>query len=245
MKNQVTWLTLWAAMCMFVLGCVHWINKSVTAMSEKAPVSCPYSIVIDAGHGMPDGGAISCTGKPESEYNLEIARRLQDLIHLLGQETVMVRNTENSVYTGGTTIAQKKRSDLKERVEIVSNAKNPVLISIHQNSFPEEQYKGAVVLYADTSGSQEFGETVQILFNLNLKSSKREAKPAEGIYLMEHIACPGILIECGFLSNPAEEAALQSSEYQKLLACVISSATLKFLEDRQQNMQAICSEGSL
>ena len=90
----------------------------------------------------------------ESSFNLEISLRLNDLFHLLGYETRMIRTTDTSVYTKGDTIAQKKASDLKERVRIVKDTENALLLSIHQNIFPEGKYSGAQVFYADTPGSE-------------------------------------------------------------------------------------------
>ena len=133
-----------------VLLAAHLGSKAVTVLSESSPVLRSCRIVIDAGHGGIDGGATSCSGKRESTYNLEIALRLEDLMHLLGHDTKMIRTTDVSVYTKGETIAQQKNSDLKERVRIVHEAENSLLISIHQNHFSDSKYHGAQVFYADT-----------------------------------------------------------------------------------------------
>lgn len=197
------------------------LNQSVTVFSEsKAPERT--RIAIDAGHGGVDGGATSCTGKLESGYNLEIALRLHDLLRLLGFETVMIRTTDVSVYTEGTTIAAKKVSDLRQRVRIANE--NSLLVSIHQNHFPDGRYHGAVVLYGKQPEGRLLAERLQGLLVEHLNpGSNRRCKPADGVYLMEHIQCPGVLIECGFLSNPLEESKLRSADYQKQLCCVIAS----------------------
>lgn len=120
-------------------------NQTVAVISEMVPMERLHRIVIDPGHGGEDGGAVSCTGKNESMFNLQISLRLNDLLHLLGYDTVMIRTTDTSVYTAGQTIAQKKVSDLKQRVRIVDRTYNPILVSIHQNTFPEGKYSGAQV----------------------------------------------------------------------------------------------------
>ena len=102
------------------LGLTFLGDRAVTAMTETAPIERRRVFVIDAGHGGMDGGATSCTGVLESQINLEIALRLDDLMHLLGHETVMIRTTDKSVYTQGDTIAAQKVSDLKQRVKIVN-----------------------------------------------------------------------------------------------------------------------------
>lgn len=190
-----------------------------------------YKIIVDPGHGGMDGGATSCTGKLESSFNLVIAMRLRDLCHLLGYQTRMTRTTDTSIHTQGQTIAAQKLSDLKERVRIANETPNAVLISIHQNNFTDSRYSGAQVFYGTADGSKLLAESLQSAFVTSLNpGSKRMAKQAEGIYLMEHIQIPGILVECGFLSNPAEEAKLRTAEYQKKLCCVIAASVADFIE---------------
>lgn len=205
-------------------------NKTVEVIAQTAPVERKHCIVIDAGHGGADGGAPSCTGKPESGVNLEIALRLEDLLHLLGYKTVMIRKTDTSVYTKGDTIAQQKVSDLRERVRIVNTARNGILVSIHQNHFAEERYSGAQVFYAATQGSRELAEAMQTAFVSALNpGSHRKAKQSKGVYLMEKITVPGVLVECGFLSNQTEAAMLETPEYQKKICCVIASTLTQYL----------------
>ena len=201
-------------------------------MIESAPINRSYTIVIDAGHGGEDGGAISCTGKSESAFNLEIALRLNDLFRLLGYNTAMIRLSDVSVYTEGETIAQKKISDLKHRVRIVNEIENGLLLSIHQNIFSDSRYSGAQVFYGRENGSEDLAKELQQDFVSVLNSgSHRQAKKSEGIYLMDRIKQPGVLIECGFLSNPEEEARLRSSDYQKKLVCIIASRVSSFLSN--------------
>ena len=205
-------------------------NQAIATISEMVPIERLHRIVIDPGHGGVDGGAVSCSGKSESNFNLQIALRLNDLLHLLGYDTVMIRTTDSSVYTSGQTIAQKKVSDLKQRVRVVDRTQNALLLSIHQNTFPEGQYSGAQVFYAKTPGSKALAEQLQrdLVSCLNPGSS-RKAKQGSGIYLLDKINTAGVLVECGFLSNQQEEAKLQTPDYQKKLCCVISSGMARFL----------------
>ena len=168
----------------------------------------------------------------ESEYNLAISRRLDDLLHLLGYQTLMTRKSDVSIYTTGDTIARKKISDLKERVRIVNETSNALLVSIHQNPFGDSRYSGAQVFYAHTEGSQELGRQLQtqLVSALN-PGSNRKSKPISGVYLMEKISCTGVLIECGFLSNPREETRLRDSDYQKRLCCVIAAVISQHLSN--------------
>ena len=209
---------------------VCWASNTVTVMVENAPVEDRICVVIDAGHGGIDGGATSCTGVLESQINLEIAVRLNDLLRFLGHDTKMVRTTDTSIHTEGNTIAAQKVSDLKQRVKIVNETENAILISIHQNTFQDDRYSGAQVFYGKEADSRELATTLQsaLIRYLNPKS-KRQCKPSDGIYLMQHINRTGVLIECGFLTNPAEEAKLRSQDYQQKLSCVIASVLNRYL----------------
>lgn len=200
-------------------------DRTITTIAQGIPIVRYQTIVIDAGHGGEDGGAVSCTGVPESRINLEIALRLRDLCHLLGYNTCMIRTEDISVYTEGNTLAAKKASDLRQRVRIVNSTNRGVLISIHQNTFSDNRYDGAQVFYAPTEGSKELADLLQsnLIISLN-QNSHRNSKPANNVFLMQHIERTGVLVECGFLSNPEEEARLRDASYQKKLCCVIASS---------------------
>lgn len=207
-----------------VILCQYGSNVA-SVMSEASPIKDRTVMVIDAGHGGVDGGATSCTGILESYTNLEIALKLRDTMHLLGYKTKMIRTTDISVYTEGNSIAAKKVSDLKNRVNITNETDRAILISIHQNTFSDEKYNGAQVFYAGIEESKSIAESLQdALIKYINPGSKRQIKPAKGVYLLEHINKPGILIECGFISNPEEAVKLNDAAYQKKLCCVISAA---------------------
>lgn len=228
--NWVVFLPFYLLIGILFIGIAHGGSKTVTTVIQTQPVSRHNTVIIDAGHGGIDGGATSCTGVLESGINLDIALRLNDLLRLMGHETVMIRSTDTSVHTGGDTIAEKKVSDLKERVRIVNETENAILISIHQNTFSDSRYDGAQVFYAPNDSSRSLAESLQADFISTLNpASKRTCKKADTVYLMQHIQCTGVLVECGFLSNPTEEAKLRNAEYQKQLCCVIASAVSRYV----------------
>lgn len=204
-------------------------SHAVTVMAQNEPITRSHVIVIDAGHGGEDGGATSCTGVLESQLNLQIALRLEKLMHLLGYETKMIRTSDISVYTEGNTIAAKKASDLRNRVKIVNQTENALLLSIHQNLFPDSRYSGAQVFYSKAEASKDLAQMLQSAFVATINpGSNRKSKPSTGVYLMEHIQNPGILVECGFLSNPEEEAKLRTEDYQKQICCVIAGTVAQY-----------------
>lgn len=230
MRKGRGWVLAYTLTIFCALAIVHWGSRAVTAISEHTPLPRSQCIIIDAGHGGIDGGAISCSGKPESQYNLDISLKLRDLLHLLGYQTKMIRTLDESIYTEGKTVAAKKASDLKQRVKIVNETPESLLISIHQNTYPDQRYWGAQVFYSGTAGSRELAVSLQnALANGLSPHTARKCKKASGVYLMDHIKSPGILIECGFISNPKEEKRLADPDYQRRLCTVIAGSLAQFL----------------
>lgn len=220
----VIYLSLFA--CFLIIPLLG--NHAVNTLSESTIIR--PCVIIDAGHGGVDGGAVSCTGVCESQINLQIALKLEDLFHLLGIKTVMIRDTDKSVYTEGDTIAAKKVSDIKERVRIANTTPSAIYLSVHQNHFTDPKYHGAQVFYNTQEGSRELAELLQASVRTHIDPvNKRQIKKASGVYLMEHINCTGVLIECGFLSNPVEEANLRDTEYQKKISCAIAATISQYL----------------
>lgn len=190
-----------------------------------------HTLVIDAGHGGEDGGAVSISGVSESRINLAIARRLELIMGLYGVDTVLLRTEDISLHSeGASTLREKKVSDLHNRVDRVNSIDNAVLISIHQNSYSDSQYRGAQVFFAPTDGSQAFGEYTQevLRVSLNPDNTRLAKQIPDTVYLMNHITCRAILVECGFLSNPEEDQLLQTPGYQLKLASALAGAYLQY-----------------
>ena len=161
-------------------------------------------LILDAGHGGEDGGAVSLNGSPESQINLSIVQRMDGILGLFGQPAILIRNDDRSLHDEtAATLREKKVSDLKNRVSMVEKAGNATLISIHQNSFPEKKYRGSQVFYANTDGSQALAEHIQKAICQTIQQDNtRLAKPIpDQVYLMNHISHRAVLVDCGFLSR--------------------------------------------
>ena len=212
------------------------VQQAVPVTADSAPVQ----IILDAGHGGEDGGASTASGVPESQINLEVALRMEDLFALVGQPVQMVRREDVSIYSAGAqTLSQKKVSDLKNRVEMINDTQNALLISIHQNTYTDSKYHGAQVFYAATADSEALGTHLQaqlaaFLDPANLRKAKEASK---SIYLMQNIQCTGVLVECGFLSNPQEAAKLQEESYQKQLSAVLVGGVAAYLEGKSEESE--------
>ena len=173
----------------------------------------PAQLILDAGHGGEDGGAVSITGMPESQINLAIVKKMDAILGFYGECPILTRDSDRSLHDeGAVTLREKKVSDLKRRTEIVNETEGGVLISIHQNSFQSPKYQGTQVFYGNVYGSQELALHIQEAIRRTIQpDNSREVKEiAENVYLMNHIECPAVLVECGFLTNP-EEAVLSAA----------------------------------
>ena len=142
-RGNIFFLITTSIVLIVLLSSALFINQISTTLAFEEIQTARTVVIIDAGHGGIDGGAVSCTGAYESHINLQIALRLQDMLNLLGMQTKLIRSEDISVYTGGNTIAAKKVSDLKERIRVINNTKNAILLSIHQNYFTDSRYSGA------------------------------------------------------------------------------------------------------
>lgn len=226
-------LLLSALFCCFLAGlaAVLWFGRAPAAPVFAAQEDNPVTVVVDAGHGGEDGGAVSPDGVEESHLNLEIALRVNDLLRFAGQRTRLTRSEDVTTADPDlNTLRQRKVSDLKNRVDLVNATENAVLLSIHQNSLPSSVVThGAQVFWNRQEGAEELAETVQDALNgsVNIRNEKHPKKIPATIYLMKNITSPGIIVECGFLSNPEETLRLQQPEYQRKLAVAIASGYLR------------------
>lgn len=215
-----------------VYGAVYLSMEHNLAVKTAALARQPVTVVVDAGHGGEDGGAVSAAGARESQVNLDISLRLEQLLALCGMKPMMIRSEDCSVYTDGDTVHTRKVSDLKHRAALVNEQQPAILVSIHQNHFDEPKYHGAQVFYSASGRSKELAQSVQSSLRQTLDpDNRREIKKADTVYLLEQTDCTGILVECGFLSNPQEALLLQEPNHQMKIACAIGSALAQFLEE--------------
>ena len=209
-------------------------DSSVTAMYPT-----PFEkqlLILDAGHGGEDGGAVSLSGALESNLNLAVAKRMDGVLGLFGVRTLLLREEDISLHDpGAQTLRQKKSSDLRNRVAMVEAQQNAVLISIHQNSYPDGRYRGAQTFYAPTDGSRILAQTIQqtLCTALDPDNHRIEKQIPDTIYLMNHVTCPAVLVECGFLTHPQEERLLCSGGYQTKLATVLAGGYLQSITQEE------------
>lgn len=201
-------------------------NVSVNSNSEIQQ----KIIVIDAGHGGEDGGAVD-NGILEKNINLSISQKLRDMLTAAGCKVVMTRDTDISIYdSGSSTVREKKVSDMHNRLEIANSSENNILISIHQNKFTEPQYSGTQIFYSPNNPkSAVLAEKIRLsVTGLLQPQNKRELKEENTVYILKNSEVPAVIVECGFLSNAEEAEKLSDNEYQTKMAFAIMCGYLDF-----------------
>ena len=221
MKKGLILVGLTALILMMMAATLAQLNELMQPAMEPVALGRGRALILDAGHGGEDGGAVSITGVPESQINLAIVLKLRDVLGLYGVDPVVLREEDISLHDSEAgTLREKKRSDLKNRVALVEEVEGGTLLSIHQNTYPGSRYHGTHVFYAPTEGSQKLAEHFQNSIKIALQPDNERAvkQIPDTVYIMNHVTCPAILIECGFLTNPGEE------DYQRKLSAVIAAA---------------------
>lgn len=186
------------------------------------------TLVIDAGHGGIDGGAVGADGSRESDINLAIALRLQAVSAFCGQSAVMTRTDDSR---GADALSYSEHEELVYRTQVVNATPNAVLLSIHQNCYPTAQPSGAQVLYSSNGKSEDFGRLMHDnLVNSLDPQNRRVAEPDKNrLYILSNVDCPAILVECGFVSNHSDITKLTDSRYQMALSTVLMASYLQFI----------------
>lgn len=218
--------------CMYVLSLALLAAFALHGLKETTMVSAAGDqrqlIILDAGHGGTDGGASGPDGTRECDLNLAIVKKLDAVFGLLGEETLLIRDSDTDLASiDAQSISQKKVSDIRARTEIVNSHPEALLLSIHQNTYSASQYHGAQVFYTRSGEeAKELAKALQQALKTHVDPENTRAPKGiyPDVYLMNHIKTPGLLVECGFLTNPQELQNLKDEGYQKRLAVTIAAA---------------------
>ena len=209
--------------------------RTVSSGTVETVAIPPPTVILDAGHGGPDGGANGVNGVHEKDLNLAMVLLLAELFRGEGVEVILTRSddalpiTEEQDRSG-----HRKRWDVTNRIGFTKLYPDALFVSIHMNLFPVEKYSGLQVWYAKTPGSAELAETVRRRVTAELQpDNKRQCKKADrSIRLLDEAGCAAILVECGFLSNRAECEKLCSPDYQRELSFSIFCAIMEYVNQR-------------
>lgn len=220
--------------CLVIVSVFFYTSQRLKNVQIVPTMSVPVTnkvIILDAGHGIPDEGAQSNNGTTEAAINLSIVLKIQKLLENSGATVILTRSDENAIYEiDAKTLSQQKVSDIKNRVKIGNNSSADIFVSIHLNKIPQNQYDGWQTFYRNGDENSKNLAT-QIQNNLNTTISKenhRVPHTLNNIYIMKHVEIPISIVECGFLSNPKEEADLQTNDYQDKLAWGIYNGIMDY-----------------
>lgn len=214
----------------FAVGCLTG-SEMIADMQESKSASVDLEpkkvIVIDPGHGGEDGGAIGVGGVLEKDLNLALSSTISEILRFSGFEVIETRTEDVMLYDKNVDYKGKKKIlDLAARLETANSTMPDLFLGIHMNSFPDSRYSGLTVYYSEnTPESFEIAEFLrQDVVSLLQPDNNRVLKPGGNIYLLKRTACPAILVECGFVSNPEECALLSTEDYRQRLSFVIYSS---------------------
>ena len=200
------------------------LNTSAEAQ-EKKPV-----LIIDAGHGGEDGGAV-VGDVLEKDINLDISYDTADLLKLFGFDVSMTRSSDNALTNEGKDVKQRKYNDMKMRLDMYNSSADNVIISIHQNKFSSASSHGAQVFYSpNNENSLRLAESMRnSVVSIIQPDNERECKKAgKEIYLLKNTDNPAVIVECGFISNQNERKLLLEKSYQKKMALAVTTGFLDY-----------------
>lgn len=217
--------------CFIVLAICARITEH--ALPTAAAASTKPVIVLDAGHGGLDSGAVGATGVLEKDVNLSIVLALRDMFEMSGFEVVLTRDEDISIYDPGVEgIRNQKLNDMDNRLEIIQKYPDSIFLCIHQNNFTDPKYFGGQMFYNNNNPqNRTLAQIMQNKFAQLQPGNGREIKlTGEELFLLKSNKNPSLMIECGFLSNPEEEQKLSTWEYQQKVAFTIYGGVMEFID---------------
>ena len=207
-------------------------NSAIHSVSKTLPV-----IIIDAGHGGIDGGAVAADGTTEKDINLYIALKMNAYLGNLGYETVLTRSDDESIHSeDAQTTRQKKVSDLHNRLEIIKSNPDSIFVSVHQNYYTQSKYSGAQVFFSENNPqSSVLAQCIQdsIVSSIQPDNTRKIKQNSTSIFLLSNSTVPSVMVECGFLSNVAETEKLKNEDYRMQMAEAICKGIINYINGKE------------
>ena len=202
---------------------VNTVNKDTLPLRK--------TVILDAGHGGEDGGASSADGLLEKDLNLALALVMRDILTANGVDVILTRETDTLLYDRNVDFqGRKKMLDMAARLKIAENTVDAVFVSIHMNTYPLSTCQGVQVWYSENNDSSfTLAKTIQKVTQelLQPENDRPIKRSGSSIYLLHHLQCPAVLVECGFLSSPEEAALLGDASYRQQLALTLCMGILR------------------
>ncbi len=223
---------------LFGLGALAYLIQLPIQQTDTtwASWSLPLSgkvIVLDPGHGGPDGGAVGKDDTLEKDIALNVSKQLQRYLQQAGALVYLTRETDQDLASEDTKgLSRRKSEDIRNRLEFIESKDADFFLTIHLNALPSERWRGAQTFYYPAfDENRHLARMVQAEIRRNLENTNREALQIDGIYLLKHSETPGALVEIGFLSNVEERELLKSEEYQEQMAASIYQGILRYVTE--------------
>lgn len=231
---------MWVTGCFILILLIALPIKD--AMEVYDPITFPLTgvhIVLDAGHGGPDGGAVH-DGMEEKDITLQIVHMLRSFLEEAGASVSLTREEDEDLADTETKgYAKRKSEDIRNRLAFIEEEDPDFFLSIHLNALPEKKWHGAQTFYyPGNEVNKKIASTMQASLIENLENTDRQALPIEDMYLLKHTKTPGSLVEVGFLSNPEERKQLATSDYQRKIAASIYYGILDYVQSTSLARQA-------
>ncbi|CAH2716608.1 Germination-specific N-acetylmuramoyl-L-alanine amidase [Neobacillus rhizosphaerae] len=234
LKRRIKIISFIAGLLVLFLILQHDFSENNSWKSWNLPLSGKI-ILLDAGHGGPDGGA--GTGKTlEKDIALEISLKVRDYLQEQGALVIMTRETDKDLADPDTRgYSRRKVEDLKKRLKMINSSDNDLFVSIHLNAIPSARWSGAQTFYAPHhKENARAAKFIQEELRKNLENTTRKAKPINNVFILTHAKKPGILVEVGFLSNPTEKELLKTEPYQKKVAASINNGIMRYFTNEKE-----------
>lgn len=234
MRKNLRIIALTVAVFALVAVILYDVSDKKLWRSWNFPLSGKI-IVLDPGHGGPDGGA-GYGDAEEKDIALAIALKLRDYLQEQGALVIMTREEDKDLAAEDTRgLSRRKAEDLRKRLQMINESDADLFVSIHLNAITSSRWRGAQTFYFPRYPENErAAKFIQAELRRNLENTHRKARPIRNVYIMEHAKRPGVLVEAGFLSNPAERAELKTSKYQNKVAASIYKGILRYFTSEKE-----------
>ncbi len=221
----------------FVLG--YLIQLPITnqlSFNVGSSFSLPLSgktIVIDPGHGGPDGGAVGKDDTQEKDISLEVSKKVQKYLQQVGAIVYLTRETDKDLASPDVKgLSKRKSEDIRNRLAFINKKEADFFITLHLNALPSSKWRGAQTFYNPLKDeNKHLAEMIQAELIRNLENTNRAALAINNVYLLKHAEVPGALVEIGFLSNAEERELLKDSDYQQKVAASIYKGILRYITE--------------
>lgn len=234
MKKRFVFFVLFCILFIILFVVFLLINNTlnITSVFNSKTANEALTVIVDAGHGGEDGGAVAPDGTVEKDINLDVALKLQKVLQLYGFNVIMTRTEDTMTYDGNfDTQREKKVSDIRNRFKIIEEHPDAIFVSVHQNNFYDSSQSGTQVFYSKNNfKSKTLADEIQKTFVNNIQPDNRRQTKKSGteIYLLYHSRIPSVLVECGFLSNYNDLNQLKNEDYRMRVAILIADGILKY-----------------